>query len=69
MLRAIRDAMTLTQEQLADRLGVSFATVNRWENGANMPQKAAREVITALAIEAGIDVGEDAAVGLALPWM
>ena len=60
MLRAIRDAMTLTQEQLADRLGVSFATVNRWENGANMPQKAAREVITALAIEAGIDVGEDA---------
>lgn len=61
MLRAIRDTMGITQEQLADRLGVSFATVNRWENEQNNPQKAAREVIRALAIEAGLDVGADAA--------
>ena len=59
-LRAIRDALNLTQEQLADRLGVSFATVNRWENGQNAPQRAAREVIASLAGEAGIEVGEDA---------
>lgn len=55
-LRAIRSQLNLTQEQLAERLGVSFATVNRWEGGSNMPQKAAREVIRALALEAGIDV-------------
>ena len=54
-LRAIRSNMNLTQEQLAERLGVSFATVNRWEGGSNLPQKAAREVIAALAQEAGID--------------
>lgn len=57
-LRAIRAKLGLTQEQLADRLGVSFATVNRWEGGSNMPQKAAREVIAALAEEAGIDASE-----------
>ncbi|HOX57994.1 MAG TPA: N-6 DNA methylase [Verrucomicrobiota bacterium] len=55
VLRAIRGKLDLTQEQLADRLGVSFATVNRWEGGTNMPQKAAREVIAALASEVGID--------------
>lgn len=60
-LRAIRATLDLSQEQLAERLGVSFATVNRWEGGANLPQKAAREVIAALAREAGIDADEDAA--------
>src|SRR5882762_5973236 len=57
-LRAIRANLNLTQEQLAERLGVSFATVNRWEGGSNLPQKAAQEVIAALALEAGIDMGE-----------
>ena len=54
-LRAIRARFDLTQVQLAERLGVSFATVNRWEGGATMPQKAARTAIAALAAEAGID--------------
>lgn len=57
-LRAIRASLDLTQEQLAERLGVSFATVNRWEGGSNMPQKAARATIAALAAEAGIDMDE-----------
>ena len=54
-LQVIRARLDLTQEQLAERLGVSFATVNRWEGGATMPQKAARTAIAALAAEAGID--------------
>ncbi|WP_339036208.1 N-6 DNA methylase [Bradyrhizobium symbiodeficiens] len=57
-LRAIRAKLGLTQEQLAERLGVSFATVNRWEGGSNGPQKAAREVIDALAAEAGVSAEE-----------
>jgi type I restriction enzyme M protein len=59
-LRSIRAKLNLTQEQLAERLGVSFATVNRWEGGSSKPRKAAREVIAALAQEAGIDGAEDA---------
>ena len=54
VLRAIRARLDLTQEQLAERLGVSFASINRWEGGTNMPQKAAQEAIAALAAEAGV---------------
>ena len=54
-LRAIRASLDLTQEQLAERLGVSFTTVNRWEGGATRPQKAAREAIAALAADTGLD--------------
>ena len=54
-LRAIRAKLDLTQEQLAERLGVSFTTVNRWEGGSTVPQKAAKEAIIALATSAGLD--------------
>jgi type I restriction enzyme M protein len=60
VLRSVRAALNLTQEQLAERLGVSFATVNRWEGGGNRPQRAAQMAILALAAEAGVD-GADAA--------
>ena len=56
LLRTIRGRLDLTQEQLADRLGVSFASVNRWEGALNVPQKAARTAIAALAAEADVDV-------------
>ena len=59
-LRALRANLDLSQEQLADRIGVSFATVNRWEGGLTRPQKAARETIVSLASEADIDL-DDAA--------
>ena len=61
-LQAIRAQLDLTQEQLAERLGVSFATVNRWEGGVTTPQRAARTAIAALAAEAGVDDGTDTAV-------
>ncbi|NUM56758.1 MAG: N-6 DNA methylase [Candidatus Hydrogenedentes bacterium] len=55
LLRAIRAKLDLTQEALAERLGVAFATVNRWEAGDTKPQRAAKEAIAALARDAGID--------------
>src|SRR5688572_2298096 len=58
-LRAIRSKLNLSQEKLAERLGVSFATVNRWEGGTNRPQKAALQAIAALAEEAAIDEEAD----------
>jgi type I restriction enzyme M protein len=59
-LRSIRTKLSLTQEQLAARLEVSFATVNRWEGGASKPQRAALQAILALAEEAGVAPGNEA---------
>lgn len=58
LLRSIRANLDLTQEQLADRLGVSFATVNRWEGGHSKPQKAPQIAIFTLAEEAGLIEGK-----------
>jgi type I restriction enzyme M protein len=66
-LHAIRAKLNLSQEALAERLGVSFATVNRWEAGANTPQRAAREAIQLLAEEAGIGTDTAAASPDPLP--
>lgn len=57
-LRTIRANLDLTQAELAEKLGVSFATVNRWEGGGNKPQKSPMARILELAAEAGIDVGD-----------
>ncbi len=32
-VKELRERLHLTQEAMAESLGVSFATVNRWENG------------------------------------
>lgn len=63
VLQSIRAALDLTQAELAERVGVSFATVNRWEGGANKPQRAQLAKITTLAEEAGVDLGEGHAGG------
>ena len=55
ILQAVRAELGLTQGELAERLGVAFATVNRWEGGLTMPQRASREAIVQLAGEAGVD--------------
>ena len=36
-LQELRKEKGLTQEQLAEQLGVARRTVSRWETGANMP--------------------------------
>jgi DNA-binding transcriptional regulator YiaG len=41
-VKAVRLQLKLSQEELAQALGVSFATVNRWENGKTAPSKLAQ---------------------------
>ena len=36
-IRKYRKQANLTQEQLADYLGVTAPAVNKWENGASLP--------------------------------
>jgi len=40
-IKQIRKKLKLTQEQLAQKLGVSWATVNRWENNKTKPSPLA----------------------------
>lgn len=41
-VKEVRRELALSQEELAHALGVSFATVNRWENGKTVPSKLAQ---------------------------
>jgi putative transcriptional regulator len=41
-VKEVRRQLTLSQEELARALGVSFATVNRWENCRTVPSKLAQ---------------------------
>lgn len=42
LVKTVRNQLELSQEDLARELGVSFATVNRWENGKVKPSKLAK---------------------------
>src|SRR5215471_7722396 len=55
-VRSLRGCIDLTQVQLANRIGVSFATVNRWENGQCRPTRLAWQQI--LELEAQIATSE-----------
>ena len=41
MVKKLRTALGLTQEQFAAKVGVTFSTVNRWENGKGKPSPLA----------------------------
>src|SRR3546814_1687414 len=41
-IRQLRARLNLSQEELAARLNVSYATINRWEAGKSKPQRAQR---------------------------
>jgi type I restriction enzyme M protein len=53
LIRDLRNRLNLSQEQLAQQLNVSFATVNRWENGRAEPQGSARVALGTLLEEVG----------------
>ncbi len=38
LIKSLRQRLGLTQEQFAHEVGVTFSTVNQWENGRRRPQ-------------------------------
>lgn len=45
LIKEIRERLLVSQSELAQMLGVSFATINRWENGRHEPTiKAKRKI-------------------------
>jgi len=47
-IRRLRHDLNMTQESFAHEIGVTFATVNRWENGRTTPNKVAQKVLLLL---------------------
>ncbi len=47
-IKSIRQQLGFSQEELAHKLGVSFTSVNRWENGQTKPSKLAKKQIDLL---------------------
>lgn len=52
--RMLRQQLNLTQEALGHRLGVSFATINRWEVGRTKPNSAAKVLLEKLLVDNGL---------------
>ncbi len=42
-VKHVRMILDYSQDKLAKTLGVSFATINRWENSKNEPSKLAQK--------------------------
>jgi transcriptional regulator with XRE-family HTH domain len=58
LIREMRQRLDLSQAKLAAKLGVSFQSVNRWENGRTKPLPLALKQIEQLLYQMG-DSGKD----------
>ncbi len=58
LIRELRLLSGLTQEQFAAALGVTYPTINRWENGRAKPSPLAMQKIETHLLEMG-DRGKD----------
>ena len=56
LIKHIRDYLGLSQADFAEKLGVNFATVNRWENGRAIPTKLAQAKLYDYCKEQGVPV-------------
>ena len=56
LIKKIRLHMNMNQTELAKQLNVTFATVNRWENGRALPNKLAQDKIYDLCKEYDVPV-------------
>lgn len=57
-VKYVRKQLKLSQEKFASLLGVSFATVNRWETERSMPTYGTQQKFIALCKENGIKFDE-----------
>ena len=57
ILKKVRARLELSQEELANRLGVAFSTLNRWENAKSTPRGKAKQAIADLIGKLDFDSG------------
>ena len=58
LVKKLREKLIITQEELAQLLGVSFASINRWETGKHEPTTKIRRKIVQLCKENNINLEE-----------
>lgn len=44
-VKVIRDRLNLTQEEFAERFGLSLATLKNWEQGRRTPEESAKTLL------------------------
>jgi putative transcriptional regulator len=55
LVRTVRQRLDLSQERFAAKLGVTFSSVNRWENGRAKPSPLALKQLKQLVDRLGTD--------------
>lgn len=58
-VKYVRTTLKLSQEDLAHELGVSFATINRWENGSYNPSRLAKKAFEDFCEKRTINISEE----------
>lgn len=58
LVKKIRNKLIITQHELAELLGVSYASINRWETGLHEPTTKVKRKIIALCKENNIEIEE-----------
>ena len=58
-VKNVREKMGLSQEDLARAINVSFASINRWENGKTRPNKLALSVFISYCEKNGISMKKE----------
>ena len=58
LVKELRIKLILTQQEFAELLGVSFASINRWESGRHEPTIKVKRRIVELCKTNGINIEE-----------
>ena len=58
-IRALREHMGLTQQEMADQLGTRQQTISEWETGMYQPRGATSTLLTMVAERAGFEYTVD----------
>jgi transcriptional regulator with XRE-family HTH domain len=58
-IKRLREKLILSQTEFAEHIGVSFTTVNRWENGKSEPTYKMRRKIVELCNQHAVKIDEE----------
>lgn len=59
IVKEIRKKLIITQVELAEHLGVSFSSINRWETGKHEPTTKIKRKLVEICKANNINLGEE----------